>query len=106
LEHSYLTFLMLLSFLLYLDWLQDGESESVVSNSHTVVDYSGGASTNVAAVHDGYVLQKAIVKSAIGGDVLTECLLKTLESKGISVCLLPSTLSDLDSVACYFNRYV
>lgn len=57
-EHSYLTFLMLLSFLLYLDWLQDAESESVVSNSHTVVDYSGGASTNVAAVHDGYVLQK------------------------------------------------
>jgi actin-like protein 6A len=76
---------MLLSFLLYLDWLQDAESESVVSNSHTVVDYSGGASTNVAAVHDGYVLQKAIVKSAIGGDVLTECLLKTLESKGISI---------------------
>jgi actin-like protein 6A len=49
-----------------------------------VVD-CGGASTNVAAVHDGYVLQKAIVKSAIGGDVLTECLLKTLESKGISI---------------------
>jgi actin-like protein 6A len=36
-------------------------------------------------VHDGYVLQKAIVKSAIGGDVLTECLLKTFESKGISI---------------------
>jgi hypothetical protein len=49
---------------------------------------------------------QAIVKSAIGGDVLTECLLKTLESKGISVCLLPSTLSDLDPVACYFNRYL
>ncbi len=49
---------------------------------------------------------QAIVKSAIGGDVLTECLLKTLESKGISVCLLPSTLSNLDSVTCYFNRYL
>ncbi len=99
------------------------ENESVVSNSHIVVDYSGGAFTNVAGVHDGYVLQKvtfikcscvhpqllhtvllqcsfwkphkpvsggwqAIVKSAIGGDILTECLLKTLESKAISVCLL------------------
>ncbi len=49
---------------------------------------------------------QAIVKSAIGGDVLTECLLKTLESKGISVCLLPSTLSDLDSVAGYFSSYL
>ncbi len=117
-----MTSLILLS-LLYLDWLHHGEWESVVSNSHIVVNYSGGAFTNVTGVHDGYFHQKvtfvksscvhpqllltvlllcsfwkphkpasggwqAIVKSAIGGDILTECLLKTLESKVISVCLL------------------
>jgi len=47
-----------------------------------VVD-CGGGSTTVAAVHDGYVLQKAVVSSPIGGEVLTDCLMRTLESKGI-----------------------
>ncbi|KAJ6798404.1 actin-related protein 4 isoform X2 [Iris pallida] len=46
-----------------------------------VVD-SGGGSTTVAAVHDGYVLQKAVATSPIGGDFLTECMMKSLESKG------------------------
>ncbi|MCO5550614.1 hypothetical protein L7F22_004102 [Adiantum nelumboides] len=49
-----------------------------------VVD-CGGGSTTVAAVHDGYVLQKGIVTSPIGGEVLTDCLLKTLENKGVMV---------------------
>lgn len=49
-----------------------------------VVD-CGGGSTTVAAVHDGYVLQKAIVRSAIGGEVLTDCLQRTLEAKGIKI---------------------
>lgn len=49
-----------------------------------VVD-CGGGSTTVAAVHDGYVLQKAVRTSPIGGEVLTECLLKTLESRGVVV---------------------
>ncbi|KAJ6803309.1 actin-related protein 4 isoform X2 [Iris pallida] len=47
-----------------------------------VVD-SGGGSTTVAAVHDGYVLQKAVATSPIGGEFLTECMMKSLESKGI-----------------------
>ncbi|XP_010940353.1 actin-related protein 4 [Elaeis guineensis] len=47
-----------------------------------VVD-SGGGSTTVTAVHDGYVLQKAAAKSPIGGEFLTECMMKSLESKGI-----------------------
>ncbi|KAH9312208.1 hypothetical protein KI387_027243, partial [Taxus chinensis] len=47
-----------------------------------VVD-CGGGSTTVAAVHDGYVLQKAVVSSPIGGEFLTNCLMKSLESKGI-----------------------
>lgn len=49
-----------------------------------VVD-CGGGSTTVAAVHDGYVLQKAVVSSPIGGEVLTDCLMRTLETKGILV---------------------
>ncbi|GLJ32671.1 hypothetical protein SUGI_0657350 [Cryptomeria japonica] len=49
-----------------------------------VVDCGGGPTT-VAAVHDGYVLQKAVVSSPIGGEVLTECLMKSLESKGITL---------------------
>lgn len=31
------------------------------------------------------VFLQAIVRSAIGGDVLTDCLLRTLEGKGIEV---------------------
>lgn len=49
-----------------------------------VVD-SGGGSTTVAPVHDGYVLQKAVATSPIGGEVLTDCLMKSLESKGIVI---------------------
>ncbi|XP_076937794.1 actin-related protein 4-like [Bidens hawaiensis] len=44
-----------------------------------VVD-SGGGSTVVAPVHDGYVLQKAVSVSPIGGEFLTDCLIKRLES--------------------------
>ncbi|XP_042017131.1 actin-related protein 4-like isoform X1 [Salvia splendens] len=49
-----------------------------------VVD-CGGGSTTVVPVHDGYVLQKAVSTSPIGGDFLSDCLLKSLESKGLSI---------------------
>ncbi|KAI9173404.1 hypothetical protein LWI28_000763 [Acer negundo] len=49
-----------------------------------VVD-CGGGSTTVAPVHDGYVLQKAVLTSPIGGEFLTNCLTKSLESKGIII---------------------
>ncbi|KAL6518154.1 Actin-related protein 4 [Orobanche minor] len=49
-----------------------------------VVD-CGGGSTTVAPVHDGYVLQKAVATSPIGGEFLTDCLLKSLQSKGFSI---------------------
>ncbi|XP_022850063.1 actin-related protein 4-like [Olea europaea var. sylvestris] len=49
-----------------------------------VVD-SGGGSTTVTPVHDGYVLQKAVATSPIGGEFLTDCLLKSLEHKSISI---------------------
>lgn len=49
-----------------------------------VVD-SGGGSTTVAPVHDGYVLQKAVATSPVGGEFLSECLMKSLENKGITI---------------------
>ncbi|KAJ8425188.1 hypothetical protein Cgig2_029414 [Carnegiea gigantea] len=49
-----------------------------------VVD-CGGGSTTVAPVHDGYVLQMAVLSSPIGGEFLTDCLTKSLESKGITI---------------------
>ncbi|KAK3015434.1 hypothetical protein RJ639_006144 [Escallonia herrerae] len=49
-----------------------------------VVD-SGGGSTTIAPVHDGYVLQKAVATSPIGGEFLTDCLIKSLESKGLTI---------------------
>ncbi|GER51436.1 actin-related protein [Striga asiatica] len=49
-----------------------------------VVD-CGGGSTTVVPVHDGYVLQKAVASSPIGGEFLSDCLLKSLENKGISI---------------------
>ncbi|KAH6755676.1 actin-related protein 4 [Perilla frutescens var. hirtella] len=49
-----------------------------------VVDFGGG-STTVAPVHDGYVLQKAVSTSPIGGEFLSDCLLKSLEQKGVSI---------------------
>ncbi|XVF19217.1 hypothetical protein REPUB_Repub11eG0090700 [Reevesia pubescens] len=51
----------------------------------SVVVDSGGGSTTVAPVHDGYVLQKAVSSSPIGGEFLTDCLMKSLESKGIVI---------------------
>ncbi|KAE8677208.1 Actin-related protein 4 [Hibiscus syriacus] len=51
----------------------------------SVVIDSGGGSTMVAPVHDGYVLQKAVSASPIGGEFLTDCLMKSLESKGIVI---------------------
>ncbi|CAI0450631.1 unnamed protein product, partial [Linum tenue] len=49
-----------------------------------VVD-SGGGSTTIAPVHDGYVIQKAVASCPIGGEFLTDCLLKSLESKGVVI---------------------
>ncbi|GKV37855.1 hypothetical protein SLEP1_g45827 [Rubroshorea leprosula] len=51
----------------------------------SVVVDSGGGSITVAPVHDGYVLQKAVSSSPIGGEFLTDCLMKSLESKGIVI---------------------
>ncbi|PHT86913.1 hypothetical protein T459_09019 [Capsicum annuum] len=45
----------------------------------------GGGLATVAPVHDGYVLQKAVATSPIGGEILTDCLIKSLEQKGITI---------------------
>jgi actin-like protein 6A len=36
-------------------------------------------------VHDGYVLTKSINRSPVGGRLLTTCLLKALEGRGVQV---------------------
>jgi actin-like protein 6A len=41
----------------------------------------GGAGTTVAAVHDGYALQKGSTRSPLGGDAITDVILKHLEKK-------------------------
>ncbi|EKX51987.1 hypothetical protein GUITHDRAFT_102601 [Guillardia theta CCMP2712] len=53
--------------------------------STAVVLDSGGGATCVAPVHEGYVLQKAIVRSPFSGEKLTEYLLSVLEGKGTNV---------------------
>mmetsp|Transcript_54 Transcript_54/g.164 ORF Transcript_54/g.164 Transcript_54/m.164 type:complete len:447 (-) Transcript_54:244-1584(-) len=53
--------------------------------STAVVLDSGGGSTCVSPVHDGYVLQRAVVKSHFSGERLTQYLLNTIESKGANV---------------------
>lgn len=49
-----------------------------------VVD-SGGDGTTITAVHDGYVLKKGIVRSPVGGHLLSEVMLKALESSGTTI---------------------
>ncbi|KAJ3682299.1 hypothetical protein LUZ60_014872 [Juncus effusus] len=53
--------------------------------STSLVIDSGGGSTVVAAVQDGYVLQRAVCTSPIGGEFLTDCMMKSLETKGIFI---------------------
>ena len=45
-----------------------------------------GYETSVAAaVHDGYLLEKSVSRSRVGGQLLTECMQKCVEGKGIKV---------------------
>ena len=39
----------------------------------------------VAAVHDGYLLTKSIVKGPIGGHLLSQCMLQSAQSRGTTV---------------------
>ncbi|QDZ24985.1 actin [Chloropicon primus] len=45
----------------------------------------GHQSSVAAAVHDGYLLQKSVSRSRIGGDLLTECMHRSVQSKDIKV---------------------
>ena len=45
-----------------------------------VVD-CGGSGTSVTAVHDGYALKQASARSPLGGDAITDIVLKYLEKK-------------------------
>jgi actin-like protein 6A len=37
----------------------------------------------VSVVHDGFVLQKYVANSPVDGEFLTDCMMKSLESKGV-----------------------
>lgn len=39
----------------------------------------------MAAVHDGYVLQKSIIRSPLAGHVLTQCMLQSVRARGAEV---------------------
>ena len=39
----------------------------------------------VAAVHDGYLLTKSIVRAPIGGQLLSQCMLQSAQAKGTVV---------------------
>jgi actin-like protein 6A len=39
----------------------------------------------VAAVQDGYVLQKSITRSPMGGELLSRCMLSSVEARGAKV---------------------
>eukprot|EP01117_Protostelium_nocturnum_P011055 TRINITY_DN4008_c0_g2_i1.p1 TRINITY_DN4008_c0_g2~~TRINITY_DN4008_c0_g2_i1.p1 ORF type:complete len:400 (+),score=127.36 TRINITY_DN4008_c0_g2_i1:471-1670(+) len=53
-------------------------------SSGLVLD-SGGSSTRATPVHDGYVLHKAMIKTRVGGEFLTEHYAKSLESKQVAI---------------------
>lgn len=53
--------------------------------STAVVLDSGGGSTCVAPVHEGYVLQKAVVRSPLCGEKINDYILSVLETKGVNV---------------------
>jgi hypothetical protein len=39
----------------------------------------------VAAVHEGYVLQKSVVRAPLGGALLTRCMQTSIEAKGTEI---------------------
>mmetsp|Transcript_30869 Transcript_30869/g.67419 ORF Transcript_30869/g.67419 Transcript_30869/m.67419 type:complete len:456 (-) Transcript_30869:65-1432(-) len=49
-----------------------------------VVDI-GGQGTCVTAVHDGYALTKSAVRTPLGGELLTDLMLKSIEKQGANV---------------------
>jgi len=53
-------------------------------SSALVLD-SGGGVTCAVAIHDGYALNKSIVKSTLAGDFLTNELLKFYQRKGVQI---------------------
>ena len=49
-----------------------------------VVDCGGGGTT-VTAVHDGYCLTQSIMRSPLGGDMMTSCMGRALEKENVKV---------------------
>lgn len=67
-----------------------------MSKNACLSSYSAGRATSLvvdvgfqgsvaAAVHDGYLLQKSVSRSRLGGQVLTECMQRVVQSKSIPI---------------------
>lgn len=46
---------------------------------------AGHQTTTICAVHDGFVLNKSISRSPLGGNLLTQCVLKSVEESGTTI---------------------
>mgnify|MGYP000262080059 CR=1 FL=1 len=74
----------------------------------TAVVYDCGATVTTATpVHEGYAVQKAIVKSFLGGDTLDEqMLLKVTQLNAATMQLICNMTSDISDafIACFLSR--
>ena len=60
-------------------------SSFAVGKATSLVVDMGGKCTTVSAVHDGFALQKSVVRSPLGGEALTDVILKYLEKQKVDV---------------------
>jgi len=60
-------------------------SSFAVGKASSLVIDMGGRHTTVSAIHDGYALQKSVVRSPLGGDALSDVVAKYLENQKIDV---------------------
>ena len=60
-------------------------SSFAVCKATSLVIDMGGKQTTVSAVHEGFALQKSVVRSALGGEALTDVVLKYLEKQKVDV---------------------
>jgi len=60
-------------------------SSFAVGKASSLVIDMGGKHTTVSAIHDGFALQKSVVRSPLGGEALTDVVLKYLEKKKVDV---------------------
>ena len=60
-------------------------SSFAVGKASSLVIDMGGRNTTVTAVHEGFALQKSVVRSPLGGEGLTDAILAHLDKKKVDV---------------------